>query len=64
MAAKRVFGNKIIGEWLCPECHYQVFPNTLHRLQNSFVWTQATKEEHFHPCCPKCSATLQYDEAE
>lgn len=61
---KRVFGNGIISEWFCSACHYHIFPNTLRNLQNDFVWTQTTKEKHFHPCCPKCSTTLQYDEAE
>ena len=61
---KRVFGNSLIGDWVCTNCHYHIFPNTLHKLQNIFIWTQITKSGNFHPCCPKCATTLQYDEAE
>lgn len=64
MEKKRVFGDSLVGDWICVACHYHIFPNTLRNLQNDFVWTQATKEDHFHPCCPKCGTALQYDEAE
>lgn len=61
---KRVFGNAIVGDWICASCHYHVFPNTLRNLQDDFVWTQITKSDNFHPCCPKCGTALLYDEAE
>lgn len=51
----------MLGVWVCPLCKYHVYPATLYSLQNNFIWNQATKE-HFHPCCPKCSTTLQYEE--
>jgi len=63
---KRAFGDPIVGSWVCLKCHYEIFPNPLHKQQDEFQWAtgaSALKEGYIGPLCPQCKISLEYDEA-
>lgn len=59
----KVYGNFIVGIWLCLRCHTRYFPKQIRDLGTCLDWAEV-KPGHLHPRCPGCQSVMVYDEEE
>jgi len=62
---KKVYGDALVGIWMCPECGFEIFPFPLKKAENTFKWGIGAKSLEFGyvgPLCPNCGISMEYDE--